>query len=568
MCPIGVRIYGHRMWLVWVEHRMTYWKTGPVSSLASHEDGGRQANAAKHALMTSITPTGEPDPRRWRALGILCLVQVMLLLDVTVVNVALPSIQRDLGFSTTSLAWVVNGYTVTFGGLLMLGGRIGDLLGRRRMFLTGLAVFTLASASAGVAQQSGVLVASRFVQGAGAALVSPAALSLLTLLFTRPQERARAMAIWSGLAGVGVALGVVLSGVLTDLASWRWIFFINLPIAAFAFVATPKLVSESRAARRGRPDVVGAVLITLGLLLIVFGLLEKGNHAWFSFSVLGSVGTGVLLLIGFVMVEARVAQPLVPLTFLRSRNRSTANAVRICYYVGFATLFFSLSLYVQHVLRFSALATGFAFVPFGVVILFSATVLAPRLLPRFGLRTLNGGGLAISTVGYILLAGLTAHGTYVTDVLPGLILVPLGGGLFLVGSTVAGVDGATGEDAGIATGMNNASMQIGSAIGLAALVSLGTSHATALQHAGLDPIAATASGYALSFGVAAGVTSFGALLGFLGIHPIAAHPTAPEIRTVDAVGRTAAHGAREPISQASQASLALPDPVRSHRSDT
>jgi EmrB/QacA subfamily drug resistance transporter len=478
--------------------------------------------------MTSISPQADLDPRRWRALAIICLVQVMLLIDVTVVNVALPPIQRDLGFSATSLAWVVNGYTVTYGGLLMLGGRMGDLLGRRRMFLIGLAVFTLASASAGLAQDPGMLVASRFVQGAGASLVSPAALSMVTLLFTRPQERARAMAVWSGLAGVGVALGVVLSGVLTDLTSWRWIFFINLPIAAFAFLATPKLVAESRAvARRGRPDVLGAALITLGLLLVVFGLLEKGDHSWGSPDVAGWAGLGVALLIAFVLVEARAAQPLLPLSFLRSRNRSVANLVRICYYIGFATLFFSLSLYVQHVLGFSPLATGFSFVPFGVVILFSATVLAPRLLPRFGLRALNGGGLLITTVGYILLAGLSRHGTYVADVLPGLILVPLGGGLVLVGSTVAGVDGATGQDAGIATAMNNASMQIGSALGLAALVSLGATHAAGLEHAGLDPVSAAASGYALSFAVAAGVTGFGALLGFLGIRPVVAGKGAP-----------------------------------------
>ncbi|MEU0038335.1 MFS transporter [Streptomyces sp. NPDC006333] len=472
--------------------------------------------------MASTSSTLEPDPRRWRALGVICLVQVMLLLDVTVVNVALPPIQQDLGFTSTGLAWVVNGYTVTYGGLLMLGGRLGDLVGRRRLFLTGLAIFALSSASAGVAQQAYVLVLSRFAQGLGAALVSPAALSLVTLLFTRPQERARAMAIWSGLAGVGVALGVVVSGILTDLASWRWIFFINLPVAALAFLATPKLVSESRAAKRGRPDVLGAILVTLGLLLAVFGLLEKSDHVWLSLPVLGCVVIGVLLLTGFVLVEARVAQPLMPLAFLRSRSRSSANVVRICYYVGFATFFFSLSLYVQHILYFSALATGFAFVPFGLVILFSATVIAPRLLRRFGLRTLNGGGLAITTVGYVLLAGLSAHGTYAADVLPGLLLVPLGGGLVLVGSTVAGVDGVTGEDAGIATGMNNASMQIGSALGLAALVSMGTSHAAGLQHAGVDPVTATARGYAFSFTVAAGLTALGALVGFLGIQPAAA----------------------------------------------
>jgi EmrB/QacA subfamily drug resistance transporter len=482
--------------------------------------------------MPSISPPGEPDPRRWRALAIICLVQVMLLLDVTVVNVALPPIQRDLGFSAAGLAWVVNGYTVAYGGLLMLGGRMGDVLGRRRMFLTGLAVFTLASAGAGLAQQPGVLVAARFVQGVGAATASPAALSLVTLMFTRPRERARAMAVWGGLAGVGVALGVMLSGILTDLTSWRWIFFINLPIAAIAFAVTPKLVPESRAGSRGRPDVLGAVAITLALSLIVFGLLEKGTHAWLSFAVLGCTGIGIALLGVFVLIEARAAQPLVPLAFLRSRNRSVANAVRVCYYVGFATLFFSLSLYVQHVLHYSPLATGFAFVPFGLVILVSATVLAPRLLRRFTLRAVNGGGMAISTVGYVFFAGLTVHGTYLADVLPGLILVPLGGGLVLVGSTVAGVDGATGQDAGIAAGMNNASMQIGSAIGLAALVSLGTGHADALRHAGVDQTAAAAHGYALSFAVAACVTGFGALLAFIGIGPVAATPAVPEARTV------------------------------------
>ena len=487
--------------------------------------------------MTPISPNDQPDPRRWRAMWIICLAQVMLLLDVTVVNVALPPIQHDLGFSATSLAWVVNGYTVTYGGLLMLGGRMGDLLGRRRTFLAGLTIFALASASAGLAQTPGVLVASRFVQGTGAALASPAALALLTLLFTRPDERARAMAIWSGLAGVGAALGVMLSGVLTDLASWRWIFFINLPIAAVVIALTPRLVTESRAARRGRPDVAGAALITLGLLAIVSGLLEKGSHPWLSFPVLGWVAIGAALLAGFTLVEARVQRPLVPLAFLRSRNRTVANLVRVCYYVGFSTLFFSLSLYLQHVLGFSALATGFAFVPFGLTILLSATVLAPRLLRRFGLRALNGGGLALATVGYALLAGLHAHGSYPADVLPGLILVPVGGGLMLVGSTVAGLDGATGEDAGIATGMNNASMQIGSAIGLAALVSLGASHAAALQAAGLDRVTAAAHGYALSFAIAAGVTAVGALLGFFGIAgPARARarrqpePEAPRIR--------------------------------------
>lgn len=482
--------------------------------------------------MASTSPPADLDPRRWRALAIICLVQVMLLLDVTVVNVALPPIQRDLGFSATGLAWVVNGYTVTYGGLLMLGGRMGDLLGRRRMFLAGLALFALASASAGLAEQPGVLVASRFVQGIGAASASPAALSLVTLTFTRPLERARAMAVWGGLAGVGVALGVMLSGILTDLASWRWIFFINLPIAAFAFAVTPRLVPESRADSRGRPDVLGAVAITLGLLLVVFGLLEKGTHPWFSFPVLGCTGIGVLLLGVFVLIEARAAQPLVPLGFLRSRNRSVANAVRICYYVGFATLFFSMSLYVQHVLHYSALATGFAFVPFGLVILLSATMLAPRLLRRFGLRAVNGGGMAISTVGYVFFAGVTAHGTYLADVLPGLILVPLGGGLVLVGSTVAGVDGATGQDAGIAAGMNNASMQIGSAVGLAALVSLGTGHAEVLRHAGADPTTAAAHGYALSFAVAAGVTGFGALLAVIGIRPPVAAPAVPAVPAV------------------------------------
>jgi len=299
-------------------------------------------------------------------LAVLSLVQFMLVLDATVVNVALPSLKRDLGMGAAGLAWVVNGYVLTFGGLLLLGGRISDLFERRRVFLAGLGIFALASGAAGLSVGPAMLIASRFLQGAGAALVAPAALSLVTLFFTEEQGRAKALSIWGSLAGLGATAGVLLGGVLSDLASWRWIFLINLPVAAVALLLVPRLVAESRgpSGRRRRLDLSGAVLVTAGLSSIVFALLGKGEQAWVSGAVLVPLACGLALLGLFVAVEARAENPLVPLRFfLRSGARSASYAVFLLASGAMMAMYFSLSLYMQRVLGYSPLSAGLAYLP-------------------------------------------------------------------------------------------------------------------------------------------------------------------------------------------------------------
>jgi EmrB/QacA subfamily drug resistance transporter len=464
-----------------------------------------------------MTPEVPADPRRWRALLVLALVQIMLVLDMTVVNVALPSVQRELGFDQAGLAWVVNGYALTFGGLLLLGGRIADYLGRKRIFLIGTAAFSVASVLAGLAQSPGMLIAARFVQGAGGALVAPAALSLVTVLFTDPRERTRALSIWGGLAGLGGTAGVVLSGVLSDLADWRWVFFINVPVGAVVLAIAPALLRESRSERRGRLDTAGAVLATGGLSLLVFGLLDKGARDWTDGTVLLRLLGGLALLAAFVVVESRVRQPLVPLRFFRSRNRSTANVVSMMFGAAFAAMFFTLTLYMQQVLGFSALRTGFLYLPFGAVLLVSIAI-SSQLMPRIGVKPVMVGGLVIAAVGLVLWARIQPGGSYLADVLPGMLVLPLGAGAGFVTSTVAAVDGVDGEDAGLASGVLNAGQQIGSAVGLAVLVSLAVDRTTSLLGAGTDPATAATRGFALTFGVGAAVMVAGALIALVGLN--------------------------------------------------
>ena len=486
-----------------------------------------------------MTSAISADPRRWRALGVLALVQIMLILDMTVVNVALPSVQQELGFSPAGLAWVVNGYVLTFGGLLLLGGRLADYLGRKRIFLIGVVFFTLASAGAGLAPSAGILVASRFLQGVGGALVAPAALSLITLLFTDARERTRALSIWGGLAGIGGTVGVLLSGVLSDLADWRWVFFINVPVGVVALALAPGLLRESRSAVRGRLDVAGAVLATAGLSLFVFGLLDKGSREWTDPTVLGRLAGGLALLAAFLAVEARVAHPLVPLRFFRSRNRSTANLVAVLMGASVAAMFFTLTLYMQQVLGFSALRTGVLYLPFGGMLLVSIAI-SSMLVPRIGVKPVMVAGLVIATVGLSLWIGIEPGGSYLADVLPGVLVLPLGMGAAFVTSTIAAVDGTDGEDAGLASGVLNAGQQVGSAVGLAALVSLAVDRTSGLLATGTDPAAAATRGFALTFTVAAVVLAAGALVALVGLtrvrpqRPAEVPAGLPELATAEA----------------------------------
>lgn len=355
--------------------------------------------------MTSAPASGAN--RRPPALIVLCFVQFMLVLDDTVVSVALPSIQDDLGFSTAGLAWVVNAYFLAFGGLLLLSGRAADLLGRRRVFLAGVALFGAASLACGLAQEPWQLVAGRFVQGAGAAMASPAALALITLLFPGPDERAKALGVWGGIAGLGGTLGLVISGALTGLASWRWIFLINLPVALFALALLPRLVAESRASHRARIDVPGAVLGTGALISLVYGLLETGESGWGHAASVVPLVLAVVLAVSFLAVETRTAEPLVPLGFLASRIRAVANGTTLLFSAAFYAMAFLLMLHLQTVLHYGPLTAGVAYLPYGGGIL-AGMWLSSRAVARLGIRLTLVTGFVTSSAGLLLLSGVTA----------------------------------------------------------------------------------------------------------------------------------------------------------------
>jgi EmrB/QacA subfamily drug resistance transporter len=455
----------------------------------------------------------EADPRRWKALCVLGLMQFMLVLDITVVNVALPHIRTDLGFSRAGLAWVVDAYVLTAGGLLLLGGRLADLLGRRRMFLIGCGAFAVASALSGAAVGPGMLVASRFAQGAADALAAPAAFGLVALLFPDGKERAKAIGIFGGVAGLGGTLGPVISGVILQGLDWRWIFYINVPVAAVTIIAVLRLVDESRAtpsAKAGRPDVAGALLATAGLVSVVYGLVQAATVAWGSTSVVAPIVVGVALLVTFVVRERTAGNPLVPLHFFRNRTRVTANAVTLCFASVFFTLFFLLTLYLQDVEHYSALKTGVCYLPFGVAI--SAGIgMASKLVVRLGLRTVLGTGFIFGAGGMLALTDITVHGSYLTQLLPGIVLVGIGSGLCFAGFANASIHGVSGQDASLASGVQNAVQQVGGALGLAVLATLAIRHAAGAVHHGVAPAAASAAGTVLAYRIGAGILAVGAI---------------------------------------------------------
>lgn len=441
--------------------------------------------------------------RRRSALVVLCFVQFMLVLDDTVVSVALPSIRDDLGFGTTSLAWVVNAYFLAFGGLLLLFGRVADLWGRRRAFLVGVALFGAASLLCGLAQEPWQLIAGRFIQGAGSALASPAALSLITLLFPGNEERARALGIWGGIAGLGGTAGLVISGALTGLTSWRWIFLINLPVAAVALVLLPRLVAESRATGRARLDVAGAALGTGAVLALVYGLLEAGESGWDSTSVAGSLILAVVLGGVFFVVESRTAEPLVPLTFLAFRPRAVANTATFLFSAAFYAMAFLLMIHLQTVVGYSPLAAGVAYLPYGAGIL-AGMWLSARAVTRFGARPLLVVSFLISAAGLLLLSGVAPGDGYALGVLPGMLVTSVGCGLSLPVLTGAAVMDTTEENAGLGAAIFSSVQQIGGAVGLAVLVTLASRH-TAAQRTATE-------GFAFGMTAAAVLLVLGAIL--------------------------------------------------------
>jgi len=436
--------------------------------------------------------------RRRPALIVLCFVQFMLVLDDTVVNVALPSIQDDLGFSAPGLAWVVNAYFLAFGGLLLLFGRAADMWGRRRVFLSGVALFGAASLVCGLAQEPWQLVVGRFVQGSGAAMASPAALSLITLLFPRNDERARALGVWGGIAGLGGTMGLVISGALTGLTSWRWIFLINLPVAVLALVLLPRLVDESRATRRVPLDVVGAVLGTGAVLALVFGLLQVGETGWGTTSV-GSLLLAAVLGFLFLVAESRAADPLLPLAFLAFRPRAVATAATLLFSAAFYAMAFLLMIHLQTVVGYDPLEAGLAYLPYGAGIL-AGMWLSSRAVIRFGMRWPLVVSFLICATGLLLLSGVTAGDSYASGVLPGMLVTSVGCGLSLPALTGAAVMGTTEENASVASAVFSSVQQVGGAVGLSVLVTLTAQRADATE------------GFSFGLTVAAAVLTLGAVV--------------------------------------------------------
>ncbi|MGW4028964.1 MFS transporter [Streptomyces sp. NPDC004838] len=454
-------------------------------------------------MPSSLVTTAD---RRGPALVVLCFVQFMLVLDDTVVNVALPTIRDELGFGTAGLVWVVNAYFLAFGALLLPAGRAADLLGRRRVFLAGVALFGMASLLCGLAREPWQLVAGRFTQGVGAALASPAAMALITLLFPGGKERAKALGVWGGLAALGGTTGLVLSGALTGLVSWRWIFLVNLPIALAALLSMPRLVAESRGERPSRVDVPGAVLGTGALLALVHGLLRAAESGWVDPAASVPLVLAAVLGTAFLAVEARTAEPLVPLSFLAVRIRAVANGTGLLFTAAFFSLSFLLMLYLQTVLGYGPLTAGLAYVPHGVGVL-AGVWLSARAVAWLGVRWTLVTAFLLSAAGLLLLSGLSAGDGYVFGVLPGMLVASLGSGLGFPALAVAAVTGTTERDAGLGSAVLGSVQQVGGAVGLAVLVPLAARHGGASESAG-----PAGDGFAVALRAAAALLVLGAAL--------------------------------------------------------
>ncbi|MHA4819720.1 MFS transporter [Streptomyces aculeolatus] len=446
------------------------------------------------------------DPRRWLALAVVAAMQFMLVMDITIVNVALPDIQSSLDFSPEGLAWVVNAYVLVAGGFLLLGGRLADLFGRRRMFMAGVLVFGVASAACGAAANSGMLVASRFVQGLGEALAGPAALGLIPVLFPDRSERMKALGIWGGLSAVAGAVGSVVGGTVTDLINWRWIFFVNIPIAVIALILVPRVMAESRMTGKSRRlDTVGALSATGGLVAVVYGLLQAAEHSWGSGDVLLPLLGGLALLVFMVVWESRTADPMIPLRFFANRTRVTTNVVSVAIFAAFFTYMFLFTLYVQQVHDYSPMKTGLAYIPLTIMAVVGAgasTVLMPRLGVKAVMATAFLGGAAALL---LAAASFSADATFTSGFMPGLILFGFFNGLAFPALINGALHGVTGQDSGLASGVQTAMQQTGAALGLATLVPIAFRYVTDHIEDGTSPEVAQTDGYALAFRIGAAV---------------------------------------------------------------
>ncbi len=484
--------------------------------------------------------TGER--RRWLALLVLCLGDLMIVLDTTIVNVALPSIRVDLGFSESSLAWVVNGYMLTFGGFLLLGGRMGDLFGHRRLFLIGLSLFTAASLACGLAGSPGFLVGARAVQGLGGAIVSVVALSLIMTMFTEPAERAKAMGVIGFVIAGGGSIGVLLGGVLTDALDWHWIFLVNIPIGvAVTVMCLVLLPAGSGTGGAGRLDVAGSVTVTAALMIAVYAIMEGNQVGWASTRTVGLLAAAAVLFAAFLRIESRAESPLMPLGLFRLRSVATANVVGVLWAAAMFGWFFLSALYMQLVLGYSPLGVGLAFLPANVIMGAFSLGLSERIVLRFGIRAPLAIGMLFVAASLALFARAPVGGDYVLDVLPGMILLGLGMGISFNPVLLAAMSEVEPSEAGLASGVANTSFMMGGALGLAVLASLAEARTSGLIADGVDRLAALTGGYHAAFAVGAVFAATAAALGALLLRrPGVGLPMPPEAPDLPQVRATVA----------------------------
>jgi len=451
---------------------------------------------------------------RWLALYVLCLGSLMIVLDVTIVNVALPSIRQDLGFSETSLAWVVNAYLLTYGGFLLLGGRLGDLYGHRRLFLAGIGLFTLASLACGLSTTQWMLVTARTVQGVGGAVASAVSLSLMMTLFTEPADRAKAMGVFGFVAAGGGSIGVVLGGVLTGLINWHWIFLVNVPIGVLVCILSLRLLPSERAqATSRRLDVAGAVTVTVALMLAVYAIVNGNQNGWTSPETLGLLGGAVALLALFLIIESRVPSPLVPLGLFKLRNIRISNLVGVLWAAAMFAWFFLSALYLQLVLGYKPLEVGLAFLPSNLIMGAFSIGLSAKLVMRYGFRKPLAVGLLLAAAGLALFARAPVDGTFVVDVLPSMILLGVGAGMAFNPVLLAAMSDVEPKDAGLASGLVNTSFMMGGALGLAVLASIAASRTHTLRLGGASELSALTGGYHVAFLVGAAFAAAAAVIG-------------------------------------------------------
>lgn len=454
--------------------------------------------------------------KRWLALIVLCLGELMIVLDTTIVNVALPSIRQDLGFSETSLVWVVNAYMLTFGGFLLLGGRLGDLYGHRKLFLLGLILFTGASLACGLANTPLILIVARAIQGLGGAVVSAVALSLIMNIFNEPEDRAKAMGVYGFVCAGGGSIGVLLGGLLTNALSWNWIFLVNLPIGLAVYLLCLKLIPAGKGHAHGEQlDVAGAVTITVSLMLAVFAIVNGNEAGWTSAETLGLLAAAVVLLAIFIAIEARISTPLMPLGLFRLRNIYTANMVAVLWAAAMFAWFFISALYMQLVLGYTPFQVGLAFLPANLIMAAFSLGISAQLVMRFGIRLPMAAGLLLGAAGLALFALAPVNGNFMWDVLPGMVLLGLGAGIAFNPMLLAAMSDVEPADSGLASGIVNTAFMMGGALGLAVLASLAAHHTGYLLASGEAPVVALNGGYRIAFAFGAVFAVVAGLLGSL-----------------------------------------------------